>query len=658
MAVNRGVDDLCGIVGFLNPEIQTKGYRLIKEMANRVAHRGPDSEGFFIAPGVAFGHRRLSILDIEHGSQPMTTSNGRFTIIYNGEIYNYLKLRRELQDKGWSFVTNSDTEVVLKSFQAWGVDCFLKFQGMFAIAIWDREERACHLARDHFGIKPLYYVHMDGGFIFASEIKALFIHENVRREVNPAALGSLLMFNNILGQDSFWADVKRVAPGERLTYRGGELSSDQFFSLSNVENTQRDISFDDAVENYHQCLAYSVNDHLISDVPVGAYLSGGIDSGSVATLASTTMSKPLPVFTGHFKSDNTWYDEREGAAAVAETRGMDSYHQSISEEDYEEHIARVAYHLDEPTLGSSSISQYLVAKTASEKVKVVLTGHGGDELFAGYPVFKAAMLRTTKIGLDSLRCLAVKSADEMARLIYFSLLGIFDETIARGQLRMYSAKAFFSVAGPKLRQYFLGLENIHTDFLKTVQPINTGIDVDGVTKWYLATYLPTLLVQEDKIGMAHGLESRTPICYEPLIRLSLSLPDSVKMHRGKLKAIPYAAMRTSLPSLTYKQPKRGFPTPLVEWLSGRLGREWEKTWRDIPDQLEGFLDSADVRRQFAFFRRFSYRAPNAYAIAHRLFSLQMVKECVTALVGLPYVSASSVKTGEDERFINPLVLAR
>lgn len=599
-----------------------------------LAHRGPDDEGLYFAPGAALGHRRLSIIDIDGGHQPMTTADGRHTIVYNGEVYNFKRLRNTLQSHGHNFSTNSDTEVILKAFIQWGGDSFAKLQGMFALAIWDNHEKELHIARDHLGIKPLYYAQIGDELIFASEIKALLLHPGATRQIDPAVLATYLIYNNIFGDASIWDGVKSCRPGEHIVWRDGQLTKHRFFDISSLHVEPFKGTFDEAAEQYAALLKESVKDHLISDVAVGSYLSGGIDSSTVATLAAGEYGPNLPSFTGYFAGkENGWYDERNGAAAVAQKAGIPHNHCPITQEDFHTLFTKVSYHLDEPTLGSGAIPQYIVARLVKQQVKVVLTGHGGDEFFCGYPVFKSMLYRENPSPANLARLLARSTGpDEILRTLFFIAGGAKDPAMKRGQLRMFSQSKLASIITPAVNG-LIAQSGGPGALLQSTQDFNSTADVDGSTRWYIATYLQTLLKQEDKVGMAHGLEARTPICYEPILRFALSLDSQTKIHNGSLKAIPRRAAQDILPPVIFTLPKRGFPTPIVPWLAGQLGHEWEAAWTatNIPSQLAPYLSIDGVKKEFHTFRRWAHRLPNAYQLAHRIVALQTLHSCVSSL---------------------------
>lgn len=637
---------MCGIVGWIKPHTDFCRPRLVQAMADSLVHRGPDDEGYFFSRGIGLGHKRLSIIDIERGHQPMMTGDGRFVIVYNGEVYNFPSLRRELENMGRKFYTRCDTEVILQSFVQWGTDAFARFQGMFALAIWDATERMLFMARDQLGIKPLYYTIVNDEFLFASEIKSLFCHPDVRRRIDPLVASTFLAFNNTFGRDSCWSGIERCLPGEYLTWHHGYLTRTRFFDIKTLHVDPFQGNFNDAVSEYQDLFVRAVKDHLISDVPVGAYLSGGIDSTSVALVASRHLQDAMPVFTGYFEDhEHGWYDERNGAKAVAASGEMIQHECLITSADFQMCLNKVAYHLDEPTLGSGTVPQYIVAKAAQKEVKVVLTGHGGDELFAGYPVYKSIWLRENGLDCNTWQCLRHGGMDEWIRLLYFLIGGMADPVLARGQFRMFSARSLRGLFTADVHNLIFDAGGID-GLLKRYQPFPSDPTMDGVTRWYIGTYLPTLLVQEDKISMSCSIEGRVPICYEPLVRFALSLSGKVKLHNGELKSLPRHAMKSFLPSLLYRLPKRGFPTPVVDWLSGDLGIAWEAQWgKALPGALEGIFCVKPILDEFRCFRKFGAKLPNAYALAHRLVSLQMLLACAEGLETIRTVT--DVPTGAE-----------
>jgi asparagine synthase (glutamine-hydrolysing) len=540
-------------------------------MLERLTHRGPDDEGTWQTQGVAFGHRRLAIVDLsEDGHQPMTTADGALTAVVNGEIYNYPELRRELESAGARFRSHCDSEVVLHAYRSAGAASFGRFNGMFAFGLWDDSAQKLFVVRDRLGIKPVYYWHdpASGMLCFASEIKAL-LGASGRSDwaIDAESLGQYLTYENMLDDRTLFAGIRMVPPGHYLEYQGGQIRTECYWQPEFPERAGVD-DFGAATARFKQTLAGSVGRHLMSDVPVACYLSAGFDSSTVCAAAAARMPvKPL-AFTGHFEA-GSWYDESSGAAIVAKHVGVPIRKTEITAADFEQHLDHVVRALDEPRMGHGAFSQFMVAKAAAAERKVILTGHGGDELFSGYPVFKLASLtsKIRKFDWSVLRDIRALKLTEMPHLVYFALkwtLGDRDNTLlpvlfgASEQSQVLNAAASRAVEAARTKNPFSRIvaraRSLHDRILLT----------------YLKVYLPGLLVVEDKISMAHGLEARTPFLDNEMLDLSLSIPEGVKLHRGVLKAIVKQAGIGTLPDQLYRLPKRGFPTPLAAWLRGPL----------------------------------------------------------------------------------------
>ncbi|MEP4884866.1 MAG: asparagine synthase (glutamine-hydrolyzing), partial [Alphaproteobacteria bacterium] len=405
---------MCGVIGVAGENCLEQ----VRGMLDRIAHRGPDDSGVYADDHLTLGHCRLAIIDPAHGQQPFTTENGRYVLSFNGEIYNYRDLAARLHARGVNLKSNSDTETLAYWFQEFGIDGLADLDGMFAFAIWDRQTRRLVLARDRFGIKPMYTARVGRKLVFGSEIKAMLPW--IERKPNHRAIAQFLTFQNVLTEETFFAGVEKLEPGGWVEWRPDGFRSGQFWSLAFPEDPQ-EMSLGPASERFAELFDASVDRHLISDVPVGSYVSGGIDSGSVATRAAAKRpGDDFPVFTGAF-TDRPYYDERDGARAVAANIGASLQDIVITPQMFETEMRRVMWHLDEPTLGTGAIPQFIVSRLAAEHVKVVLTGHGGDELFAGYQVNKAFQirdgLRHGPVGL--FRALSSVRPDELTRVLYY-----------------------------------------------------------------------------------------------------------------------------------------------------------------------------------------------------------------------------------------------
>lgn len=551
---------MCGIAGVAFADGRPVDPALLQRMAGLLRHRGPDAEGLHRAPGVGLAHRRLAIIDREGGGQPMLDPSGRLVIVYNGEVYNFRELRAQLEERGHRFLTRTDTEVVLHAWQEWGVEALPRLNGMFALCVWDVARRELWLARDRLGIKPLYYARRGPDLAFASEIKGLL---PALPQVRPCrrTIYEFLTFQNVLGDDTFFEGVAKLPPAHWLCWtpagvRSGAWWEPRFDPLP--------LSFEQAVEEYRARLGRAVERHMIADVPVGAYLSSGVDSASVATMARRHVSGELHTFTGAF-GDAPWYDERPGARRVAARIGATPHEVEITPQHYLDAIEDVVWHLDEPTLGTGALPQWVVARLASRAVKVVLTGHGSDECFAGYQVNKVALLRETWAGPRRRIFSALRAVrrDEWSRVLYYLLYPLLYPEVASGLFIMVPRARRRGFFAPELLEEQAGFEPLDR-LQERGGPPNEPAG-QRLTRFYLRTYLPTTLLQEDKLGMAHSLESRTPLCDNELVDLALGLPLSTKLHGGQLKAIPRAALREELPAGLLGLPKRGFPTPFARW---------------------------------------------------------------------------------------------
>ena len=362
---------MCGIVGFIGKNKESK--KIIESMTNKLIHRGPDDFGYYVDEFCALGHRRLSIIDLNTGKQPIT--DGKYTIVFNGEIYNYLELKEELKKK-YKFKTKTDTEVILKGYEEWGADVLKKLRGMFAIAIWDEQKKELFLARDQWGIKPLYYYRNNDTFMFASEIKALLEHPDFKKEFNGEILSAYLCFNSVPTEESFFKGVFKLKPGYYLLYKSGRIDIERFFKLEFDETKQDE---DELVNKIKNVMEDSVEHHKIADVEVGSFLSSGVDSSYVVSLL-----KPNKTFTASFESKYSKYDEIKYAKDLSDKLGIENKSYIITKEEYLKEFPKIMYYMDEPLADPSAIALYFVAKEASKYVKVVTSGEGADELFCGY----------------------------------------------------------------------------------------------------------------------------------------------------------------------------------------------------------------------------------------------------------------------------------
>ncbi|MCP3682785.1 MAG: asparagine synthase (glutamine-hydrolyzing) [bacterium] len=550
---------MCGITGIAGKEDKA----LLKRMTAKIKHRGPDEQGFFYGNKICMSNVRLSIIDLKTGKQPIYNEDKSLVIVYNGEIYNYKELRKDLEKKH-KFSTKSDTEVIIHAYEEYGPECVKLFNGMFAFAIWDKKKNQLFLARDRLGIKPLYYYTDSSKLIFASEIKAILEDSTIKRKLNEEALIDYLTFQNILDNKTFFRGIDILRPGHYIIYKNKKLDVTKYWEASYKKKKQKPKEY---IRDFQKVFHDSVKRHMISDVPVGSYLSGGIDSSSVATVASK-LNNRLRTFTGRF--DEKGYDESICSRVVAKKIDARPYTITMKPKDFLESIEKIVYHLDEPKLALNNFAQFHTAKLVSKHVKVVLTGHGGDELFAGYPVFKAiyhknAMKRNP---LNVPKALAAFKFSELPRSLYFLFFPLISPEVNSNLFIIFDQrerKKLFT------KQFYNKVKNYRP--LSVVNNMLKGKNLNNVDKaqyMYLSTYLSSLLVVEDKLGMAHSIESRTPILDNELVDFALSVPMKDKLYRNELKHIPKTAMKHELPEILYKQSKKGFPTPLSLWFRKEL----------------------------------------------------------------------------------------
>lgn len=570
---------MCGIFGVLGnqPRPSESCSLELDEGLTRIRHRGPDGTGKWISSNgqVGFGHVRLSIIDLETGAQPMLSADGRYAIIYNGEIYNYIELRQELG--GDNFRTHSDTEVVLRAFQRWGEDCLEHLRGMFALAVWDSVEQKLFLARDRFGIKPLYWAKTVSGFYFASEVKALLPFLD-RRAVNPAALSDYFTFQFCLGEKTLMEGVRQFPAAHFAVISPGEVPVPKRYWEVHYE-----IDYDHTekwfVERLVELVTDSVRVHLRADVEVGSYVSGGVDSSLLAALGREVRPEGrFQGFNGRFL-DSLDFDESRYAQALADEQNMQLHVADIGEDDFVDHIAKVIWHLDQPVAGPGSFPQYMVSKRVGENIKVVLGGQGGDEIFGGYARYLVAYFEQCIKGaiegslhngnyvvtyesiIPNLQTL--KQYKPMLREFWAN--GLFGERDERYWRLVNRANTFGAILAPEA----IDQRSTFEEFKKIFWGSNVGKEsyFDSMTHFDFKTLLPALLQVEDRMSMAHGVEARVPFLDHPLVEFAATIPADIKFRNGELKRLLRTVFANKLPeAIRERKDKMGFPVPLNLWL--------------------------------------------------------------------------------------------
>ncbi len=615
---------MCGIAGFLKskPDIdQSACLDLAGRMGDTLVHRGPDDSGVWAeaTAGIALAHRRLSIVDLSpQGHQPMTSSCGRWVIVFNGEIYNFNDLRNELAAAGRPFRSTSDTEVILEGCAVWGVERTIsRLWGMFAIALWDRQERTLYLTRDRLGIKPLYWGRFGDLLVFGSEIKALMAHDGWQSEIDRTSLASYLQLGYIPAPRSIWKNVYKLEPGHILAFTAdGGRNETVYWSVNRVaaagiDSRQRNQwSDEEAVERLENLLSDAVGRHMVADVPLGTFLSGGYDSTAVAALMQARSSRPIQTFTIGFHEDG--YDEARHAKAVARHLGTDHTELYIEPEHALAVIPRLPDWYDEPFSDSSQIPTFLVSEMTRAHVTVALSGDGGDELFAGYARYAQACDLWKRISAlpSPVRATAASIIHTLPRSAWNRLFRHLPSPLGRPQAgnTLYGLAPaltkgpdvlyrrlieqwhepedlLISPTGPTERSRETQLACEFPDFLDRMQIFD------------LNAYLPDdILTKVDRASMAVSLETRVPLLDHRIVEFAWALPQSMKVRDGKSKWLLRKMLDRYVPRTLMERPKMGFGVPLEAWLRGPL-REWAENLLS-EDQLiaGGFFRPEPIRR--------------------------------------------------------------
>lgn len=571
---------MCGISGIVNlaASVEPRLSFKLRIMNHLLRHRGPDGEGTWIhaAEQAGFAHRRLSIIDLATGDQPMTDRAGNW-IVFNGEIYNYLELRDELGTE--NFVTGSDTETILFAYRKWGEDCVGHLRGMFAFALWDEEKHVLLCARDRFGIKPFYYTVVGETLYFASEVKALlpFVRQI---ETDLEGFKDYLAFQFCLAGKTLFRGVRELLPGHLLRVSNGAVKVRRYWEV------YYELDFDHTAKYFEEQLrdlvTASVQMHLRSDVPVAAYVSGGLDSSIVASLASHQAGESFLGFSGKF-SFSPDYDESAYARALAKQCGFQLHEVDITPMDFAENIRSLIYHMDYPSAGPGSFPQYMVSRLAAQQRKVVLGGQGGDEIFGGYARYliayfeqciKAAIDGTVDSGnfivtYESIIPNLAALRNYKPLLKEFWREGLFDDMDRRYFHLINRAPQL----GDEIRWQHLGDYSPYQTFRTIFNGENVGRQsyFDLMTHFDFKTLLPALLQVEDRVSMAHGLESRVPLLDHPLVEFAATIPSNIKFKDGAMKSVYRNALSSFIPDvIADRRDKMGFPTPLTEWVNGPL----------------------------------------------------------------------------------------
>ena len=545
---------MCGFCGYINRKEKTH----IKKMNDMIAHRGPDDESYYTDDLIAMGFRRLSIIDLKGGRQPISNENNTMYITFNGEIYNYKEIKKDLINKGHIFKTNTDTEVILHGYEEYKEKILDKLRGMFAFVIWNKKTETLFGARDHFGQKPFYYANMQGTFMYASEIKSLLKHPDFLKQINKETLKPYLTFQTSVLNETFFKNVYKLKPGHYFTYDENTKKMDIQKYYEVTFNPKKE-DFENLVDKIDETITKSIDYHTISDVPVGSYLSGGIDSSYVVSYL-----KPNKTFSVGFDYQN--FNEVPLAKDLSDILHIQNKNELINADDFFESIDKVQYYADEPTANLSAVPLYFLSKLASKDVKVVLSGEGADELFGGYT-----------------------SYDEDEKLKKYRKLPFFIRKFFKliiSPLPQFHGKNFLTKGGSKIEDYFIGqafvfdnkeANQILTDKYKSdlkyqdiTKPYFDKVkDKDDLTKMQyldMNLWLPNdILLKADKMSMANSLELRVPILDKEVFQLASTIPTEYKLSHGTTKYILRKSASKRIPESWYKRRKKGFPVPIIKW---------------------------------------------------------------------------------------------
>ena len=547
---------MCGIVGFVGA--RENAQTILQAMMDRIAHRGPDGQGQFLEGPVALGQRRLSIIDLDGGKQPMYNEDGSLVVVFNGEIYNFQALTAELQAAGHTFATRSDTEVLLHGYEEWGKGMLDRLRGMFTFALWDRKAETLFLARDHFGIKPLYYYqNEEGELLFGSEIKSFLDHPGFHKALNEDQLSLYLSYQYSPGEDTFFRGVKKLLPAHCLTWQGGEVKIERYWQPAFTPDEGP------ALAEWEQAIAdamtESVAAHKIADVEVGSFLSSGVDSSYMAALAKVDKT-----FTVGFA--NKQYDETDFAKEFSAHIGVKNYAYRITPEEYWANLGRIQYHMDEPLADAASVALYFVNREAAKQVKVCLSGEGADEFFGGYNIYKEPF---TVSWYDKLPLWLRRAVGAAASVLppvpgvnflvrrgrpleerYIGNTNLMGERRKRPLLKNYTGRILPTDLS---RPYFEQTRG---------QDAVTRMEYCDLNLWMVGD----ILLKADKMSMANSLELRVPFLDRKVFDLACRIPTSCKVNAAQTKIAMRGAAEKTIPPKTADKKKLGFPVPVRAWL--------------------------------------------------------------------------------------------
>jgi len=578
---------MCGIVGIVGLEDRA----LIRKMADVVSHRGPDDRGYYVDKDISFGHRRLSIIDLsEKGRQPMHNEDGSIVVVYNGEIYNYLELKERLS-KRHKFYSNTDTEVIVHAYEEYGENCVNHFRGMFAFAVWDKKKKRLFLARDRLGIKPLYYAIIGKAFVFASEIKSI-LQYGISREVDLTALSDYFTLRFVNGPRTMFKGIQKLQPGHYLIFEGNKIYIRKYWNLGFETEVHSQKYY---IKNFLQLMEESVRMRLMSDVPLGAYISGGIDSGTVTYFMSKLMKEPVKTFSVGFGLEEH-KDELEHAAKIAE-HFKTEHKELIVKPNAAKILPQVVWHFDEPVADPAAIPTYMLSELAKKKVTVVLTGEGGDELFAGYEQYRIIKAGKKLRFVPGFLRSRIPSIVKKIPSQYLNKFFKYSESL--GEKGMERFNYFLNSLNNNIENY-LNLvaifdENEKEELLCKKEKIDVDFSalyprrdwLSGLLEFETKIELPdNLLMKVDKMTMAHAVEARVPFLDHKLVEFSATIPPRLKLRGFNEKYILRRAMKDKLPKRIVTRKKERFFVPIDIWFT-----------KDLKEMALNVLNEGSIRRE-------------------------------------------------------------
>jgi len=554
--------------------------RVLERMRDVITHRGPDEAGIFVDANIGLGHRRLSIVDVASGHQPMTNEDGSLQIIYNGEVYNHADYRDDLEARGHVYRTHCDTETILHLYEEHGDACVNFLRGMFAFAIWNTKKKELFIARDRLGVKPLYYFHADDGSLyFGSEIKTIFQASDLKPEINFHALPDYLANHATSGEETLYQGVKRLLPGHTLVWRDGKIEIKKYWDVSFAKTADQTRSDKDFIADWYELFRTSVRLRLMADVPLGMFLSGGIDSSAIAAVMSGMVDEPIKTFSVAFAEREA--NELAYARIVAEAYKTNHHEVVVSPEEFFNALPKLVWHEDEPLAHPSSVALYFVSHLAAQHVKVVLTGEGSDEMLAGYGRYRRTIWNLA-LGQQYNKFTPAVARDTIRKQIERMMPG--------GRMRQKLMRTFlvlspelesiyfdnFAVFPAPMQQHMftretnerIGSIDPYVELRRLLERTKDLSLLDGLLYADIKTYLHELLMKQDQMSMATSVESRVPFLDHKLVEFTARMPDSMKLRGGTTKYVLRESMKGVLPEKILSRRKMGFPVPIGSWFRG------------------------------------------------------------------------------------------